>query len=123
MAPFTKTWVYFRWPFPGFPSAQLEDLVEDLVTGKAGRRRCTAGDMAVLLALFGRPFTVGGYKATPSLRVAPWAVADVEATIAELLEVASVRKVLDAGRGIDAATLTRFERAAVSLLGRLGRLA
>ncbi len=109
--------------FPGLPLSRLEDLVSDVASGKAGRKRATTLDAALLLALFARPYVVGGFKAVPALGVAPWAEADVGAAVAELLEVFAVRKALDAGQAVEAAAMGRMERALVALLGRLGRLA
>lgn len=107
---------------PGFPANRLEEVVADVASGKAGRKRCVPLDAAVLLMLFGRTFVVGGFKAERALSLAPWTDDDVRASAADLLEVAAVRRDLEAGRGADAAALTRLERAAVALLGRLGRL-
>jgi hypothetical protein len=106
----------------GLAVARLEDLVEDLVRGKAGRRRANAEDAALLLALFARTFVVGGWKAEPALDVAPLTEAEARSLAGDLVQVADVRRRLEAGAGIDAASLTRLERAAVSALGHLGRL-
>jgi hypothetical protein len=107
---------------PGFPAGRLEDVLADVATGKAGRKRCVPLDVVVLLMLFGRTFVVGGFKAERALRLDPWTEADVLAAAKDLLEVADVRRDLEGGRGADAAALTRLERATVALLGRLGRL-
>jgi hypothetical protein len=106
---------------PGFPAGRLEDVIADVATGKAGRKRCVPLDAVVLLVLFGRTFVVGGFKAERALRVDPWTEDDVLSAARDLLEVAEVRRDLEGGRGADAAALTRLERATVALLGRLGR--
>ena len=107
---------------PGFPGNRVEDVVADVATGKAGRRRCNPLDAVVLLLLFGRTFVVGGYKADRALPLEPWGDEDVLAAARDLLDVAAIRRDLEAGRGADASALTRMERAVVALLGRLGRL-
>lgn len=108
---------------PGVAASRVEDLVEDLVRAKAGRKRCTAADLALLLALFGRAWTAGGFKAEPVLALAPWQAADVEAALGEARTVAEVRQALEGGSGVECAAVARLERALVALLGRLGRLA
>ncbi|MFM8979974.1 MAG: hypothetical protein ACKOSS_05880 [Planctomycetia bacterium] len=108
---------------PGLPPSRVEDLVEDLARGKAGRKRCTAADLALLLALFGRPWTAGGFKSEPALTLAPWQSADVEAALHEAHTVGEVRRALEGGSGVEAEAVGRLERALVALLGRLGRLA
>lgn len=107
---------------PGFPAGRLEEVVDDVAHGKAGRKRCVPLDAAVLLAVFGRSLLVGGFKGVRALRLDPWTDDDVLATCRDLLDLSQVRRDLDAGKGVEAPALTRLERAAVALLGRLGRL-
>jgi hypothetical protein len=107
---------------PGFPTGRVEDVVTDVAAGKVGRKRCNPLDAVVLLLVFGRAYVVGGYKAQRALRLEPWTDDDVLAAAHDLLEVAGIRRDLEAGRGADATALTRMERAVVALLGRLGRL-
>lgn len=108
---------------PGFPAGRLEEVVDDVAHGKAGRKRCVPLDAVVLLSVFGRSLLVGGFKGARALRLEPWTDDDVLAACRDLLDLAQVRRDLDAGKGVEAPALTRLERAAVALLGRLGRLA
>jgi hypothetical protein len=108
--------------FPGLPTHRVDRLLEEAAAGRLAKDRLDAESWAVLLAVLGRSWTVGGTVLEAGLDLRPWDAAATEEAAKDLLDVASVRRDLEAGRPSPPAALTRLERAAIATLGRLSLL-
>ena len=108
--------------FDGLAAERLQSLSLEL-----GKSRWSAGglgamDAAVLLAAFGRDVARGAHRLERHLRLQPLTDEDVAALVRSLVDVALVRRDLEAGRDVDSGALTRLECGAIAALARLGRL-
>jgi hypothetical protein len=109
--------------FEGLAAERLQTLSLEL-----GKSRWSAGglgamDAAVLLAAFGRDVARKAHRLERHLRLLPLTDEDVAALVRSLIDVALVRRELEAGRDVDSGALTRLECGAIAALARLGRLA
>jgi hypothetical protein len=108
--------------FPPLAVQRLDALSTDVAQGKVNARACHPGDAAVLLAVLARTWTHRGMQSPASVDLVPLGEADVEALIGDLAEIAQVRREMEAGRDVAPVDITRLERDAVAVLGRLGRV-
>jgi hypothetical protein len=107
---------------PGLPVQRVDRLADEVAAGKVATRALDAPTVALLLALFGRSWTSGSARAERVLALGDWTDEEAVESAKDLLDVGAVRRELEAGKAVDAVGLTRLERAAVALLGRLGRV-
>jgi hypothetical protein len=107
---------------PGLPSQRVGPVAEDVATGKVAARSLDAGTAALVIALFGRSWSAGPARMDRALALGDWTDEEALETARDLLDVAGVRRDLEAGKAVPAAHLTRLERAAIAVLGRLGRI-
>ena len=108
--------------FQGLPTHRIEAVSDAAAAGKLVARFAVAADVAVLLALFGRSWSAGGHAVERSIAVEPLSDTDIEALVGDLIEIAAVRRDLEAGRMVEAVRVTRLEQGSIAVLGRLGRL-
>jgi hypothetical protein len=108
--------------FPGFPLHRLDEVSTAAGEGKLAARHVKPLEAAVLLALFGRSWQVLGRQLDRSIGIEPLEDEDVEAVVRDLIELAAIRRDLEAGKPVAAAEITRLERATIAVLGRLGRV-
>ncbi len=106
---------------PGLPFGSAGDLARDLAAGKRLPRLGPA-EVAVLLALFARTWSIAGARGEAPLPRGTLEDADVEALVADLATVARLEPGLASGQAIPAAEVTRLECAAVGAIGRLARM-
>jgi hypothetical protein len=108
--------------FKAFPTHRAAEVAEAAAQGKLAARHATAADVAALLALLGRPWNAAGVPVERALDLAPLEDAEVEALVGDLCALAAVRRDLEAGRTVEAPRMARLEKAALGVLGRLGRV-
>ena len=108
--------------FEGFPTHRVEEVAVAAGDGKLAARHVAPASAAVMLALFGRSWETAGRRIDRSIAIEPLSDEDVEALVVDLAEIAATRKDLEAGRIVEAARITRLERASIAALGRLGRI-
>jgi len=108
--------------FEGFPSHVTDEVARLVAQGRLAPRHGRPAEMAALLGLFALSHRVGGRDEGPSLDLGPLDAADAEALVRDLCDLHPVRRDLEAGRPVESARVMRLERAALGLLGRLGRL-
>ena len=108
--------------FPGFPSHRLDAVSAAAADGKLARANATAADAAALVAVTGRTWRFGGRDFRGALPLADLEPLEVEMLIQELVDVAQIRRDLEAGKPVDPAMHTRLERSSIGILGKLGRV-
>ena len=108
--------------FEDLPAARLGTLSSDLGKSRWSAARLDAMDAAVLLAALGRDVARGAARLERVIDLGPLTDDDVTALAQSLLDVATVRRDLEAGREVLPEALTRLECGAIAALGRLGRL-
>ncbi len=108
--------------FPGFPSHRLDAVATAAADGKLARGNANAADAAALVAVTGRTWRFGGRDFRGALPLADLEPLEVEMLIQELVDVAQVRRDLEAGKAVDPLMHTRLERSSIGILGRLGRV-
>lgn len=107
--------------FEDFPTQRVGDVARQVADRKLGAK-LPALDAAALLAVVGRTWRFGGQDRRRAMNLDPLDNAEVEALMQDLADHASVRKGLETGQAVDEVGFTRFERASIAILGRLGRL-
>ena len=108
--------------FPGFPLNRLEEVATAAAEGKLAARHMKPADAAIVLALFARDWQILGRDVDRSIAIEPLEDEDVEQVVRHLIDLAPIRHDLEAGHPVEAARITRLERAAIAILGQLGRV-
>lgn len=108
--------------FEGLAASRLKSISSDLGKSRWNPSSLDAMDAAVLLAAFGRDVAYGSLRLERHLDLAPLTSEDLAALVQSLVDVALVRRDLEAGRDVTPEALTRLECGAIAALGRLGRL-
>ena len=70
----------------------------------------------------GRSWRFGGRDFRGALPLADLEPLEVEMLIQELVDVAQIRRDLEAGKAVDPVMHTRLERSSIGILGKLGRV-
>lgn len=109
--------------FHGMSEHRIDPVADLLAHGKADPRLGRPEDAAIVIALVGRRWNAAGVDMPPALVLAPLSDLDVNTLIADLVTLAGIRRTLESGGAPTAADAARMERACVSALARLGRVA